>query len=180
MVGFENPMKEKGIKKEVKKGNTTKNNRNKFPKHLIVTGEEEKSEKNEMKELKEKKERKEHNETKPFETIHTDATTGRRYSHNRDTGATEWITNAEENKNERTETPETIHTDATTGRRYSHNRDTGATKWLTDEAGKVTQKTHRKKKSFRKIDTTEHGLYFINVETGEPVWKMPVDGEIVV
>jgi len=43
LVGFENPMQEKGIKKEVKNGNSTKKNKNKFPKHLIVTGEEKRS-----------------------------------------------------------------------------------------------------------------------------------------
>ena len=64
----------------------------------------------------------------------------------------------------KTKTSETIHTDAKTGRRYSHNEDTGATKWLPDaEEGQVTQKTHRKKKSFRKIETSKDGLYFVNV-----------------
>ena len=70
--------------------------------------------------------------------------------------------------------------DAESGRRCSYNEETGVTEWLTDEEeGKVTQKTHRKKKSFRKIETIKDGLYFVNVETGEPVWNVPADGEIV-
>ena len=102
MVGFENPMLEKGMKKEVKKRTSTKKNKSKFPKHLIVTGEkEEKSEKSEKKEKKEKKEekqKKEHKITTISKSIHKDAKTGRRYSYNRDTGVTEWLTDEEEGK----------------------------------------------------------------------------------
>ena len=58
----------------------------------------------------------------------------------------------------------------------------GVTKWLPPvrRRPEVTQKTYRKKKSFRKIETIKDGLYFVNVETGEPVWNVPADGEIVV
>ena len=149
LVGFENPMKEKGIKKEVKKGNTTKNNRNKFPKHLIVTGEEEKSEKNEMKELKEKKERQKHKETKPFETIHTDAKTGRRYSYNKETNQTQWLAGDDEDDDEKGEAPQ--------GETKNHST---------------------KRTSFRKIVGGKDD-YFVNVETGEAVWYVPEDGEEV-
>jgi hypothetical protein len=92
MVGFENPMQKKGTKKEVKRGNSAKKNKSKFPEHLIVTGEE-KSEKREMKETKETKETKEKKEpTITKRTSFRYPTSGKLYHHNEETGKTEWLT----------------------------------------------------------------------------------------
>jgi len=152
MVGFENPMQEKGIKKDVKKG--AKKNRSKFPEHLIVTGEQ----KSEMKETKHTKEAKTYKKTNTSKSIHKDAKTGRRYSHNGDTGVTKWLADEKE-KSEKKEMNKTqpktfafkqrqrssfmtssaevdlvssvdTHVDKATGRRYSINAKTGMSEWL--------------------------------------------------
>ena len=35
-----------------------------------------------------------------------------------------------------------------------------------------------KRKSFKKIEDPEHGVYFQNVKTDDTVWELPVDGEL--
>ena len=74
--------------------------------------------------------------------IHTDTTTGKRYSYDQTTGATEWIVAAVETDSipstdsSASETVAStaqnieIHTDTTTGKRYSYDRTTGDTEWL--------------------------------------------------
>ena len=74
--------------------------------------------------------------------IHTDTTTGKRYSYDQTTGETEWIVAAVETDSipstdsSASETVAStaqnieIHTDTTTGKRYSYDRTTGDTEWL--------------------------------------------------
>jgi len=50
----------------------------------------------------------------------------------------------------------------------------------TTESGGILNVNTKKRKSFRKIDDAEHGVYFQNVETNETVWKLPEDGDAVV
>ena len=71
--------------------------------------------------------------------MHVDEKTGRRYSHNGDTGVTKWLT-GENEKSERggmnetqTKTSTSIHKDAKTGRRYSYSETTGQTQWLSND-----------------------------------------------
>ena len=101
LVGFENPMQEKGIKKEVKNGNSTKKEQEQISKTFDRhRGGKEKPGKQKMKEMKEgRNEKRARDET--VETIHTDAKTGRRYSYNGNTGATEWLTNEEDKKDKK-------------------------------------------------------------------------------
>jgi hypothetical protein len=191
MIGFKNPMQEKGIKKDAKKGNSTKMNKSKFPEHLIVTGEpkskkKQKKQTNKTKEKKEKKEKKEtketkpHNKTKASETIHKDAKTGRRYSHNGDTGVTNWLADEKEKSAKKEmnttqiKTSTSIHKDAKTGRRYSHNGDTGVTKWLADEKEKSAKKemntTQIKTSTSIHKDVKTGRRYSHNGDTGVTKW----------
>jgi hypothetical protein len=46
-----------------------------------------------------------------------------------------------------------------------------------EEALKMNTK---RRKSFRKIEDEEHGIFFENIETEETVWEVPEDGDVVV
>ena len=81
-----------------------------------------------------------------------------------------------------------MHVDEETGRRYSYNAATDETQWLSndDEEDEVTieeqgesKQRNRKRPSFRKLVSDKNEVYYQNVETGEDVWKMPVDGELL-
>ena len=81
-----------------------------------------------------------------------------------------------------------MHVDEKTGRRYSYNEATNQTQWLSndDEEDEVTieeqgesKERNRKRPSFRKLVSDENEVYYQNVETGEGVWKMPEDGELL-
>jgi hypothetical protein len=81
-----------------------------------------------------------------------------------------------------------MHVDEETGRRYSYNEATDETQWLSndDEEDEVTieeqgesKQRNRKRPSFRKLVSDKNEVYYQNVETGEDVWKMPVDGELL-
>ena len=84
-----------------------------------------------------------------------------------------------------------IFVDEETGQRYRYNEDTKETEWIdTDDAeeevGTSGEKkeislppTTTKRKSFRKIVDDEWGTYFEDVETGDKVWEIPRDGELV-
>jgi hypothetical protein len=50
----------------------------------------------------------------------------------------------------------------------------------TMESGGIETVNTKKRKSFRKIDDAEHGVYFQNVETNDTVWELPEDGDAVV
>jgi hypothetical protein len=56
--------------------------------------------------------------------------------------------------------------------------------WEVPEDGDVVVDEHQlhtnpmKRKSFKKIEDPEHGVYFQNVETDDTVWELPVDGEL--
>jgi hypothetical protein len=81
-----------------------------------------------------------------------------------------------------------MHVDEETGRRYSYNAATDETQWLSndDEEDEVTieeqgetKQRNRKRPSFRKLVSDKNEVYYQNVETGEDVWKMPVDGDLL-
>ena len=84
-----------------------------------------------------------------------------------------------------------ISVDEETGQRYRYNEDTKETEWIdTDDAeegvGTSGERkeislppTTAKRKSFRKIVDDEWGTYFEDVETGDKVWEIPRDGELV-
>ena len=85
-----------------------------------------------------------------------------------------------------------MHVDEETGRRYSYNEATDEatdeTQWLSndDEEDEVTieeqgesKQRNRKRPSFRKLVSDKNEVYYQNVETGEDVWKMPEDGELL-
>jgi hypothetical protein len=81
-----------------------------------------------------------------------------------------------------------LHVDEETGRRYSYNEATGQTQWLeesdeedgttNEEQGECKQR-NKKRRSFHKLVSDKNEVYYKNVETGEDVWKMPEDGELV-
>ena len=50
----------------------------------------------------------------------------------------------------------------------------------TAESGGIPKVNTKKRKSFRKIDDAEHGVYFQNIETNDTVWELPEDGDAVV
>ena len=66
-----------------------------------------------------------------------------------------------------------------TGRRYSYDAATGQTKWLSDEE-EATIEEPGERHSFRKIVDDDNAVFFQNVETGETVWKLPKNGDLVV
>ena len=80
----------------------------------------------------------------------------------------------------------TMHVDAKTGRRYRYDAATGQTQWLSDDDG-ASEATHEEaregkqqtKKLFRKFVDDDDDVYYENTETGEVVWDMPGDGELV-
>ena len=80
----------------------------------------------------------------------------------------------------------TMHVDAETGRRYRYDAATGQTQWLSDDDG-ASEATHEEaregeqqtKKLFRKFVDDDDDVYYENMETGEVVWDMPGDGELV-
>jgi hypothetical protein len=79
-----------------------------------------------------------------------------------------------------------MHVDEETGRRSSCNEATGQTQWLSDdddvseatqeEAGESKQP---RKRLFRQFVDDDEAVYYENVETGEVVWNLPEDGEVV-
>ena len=79
-----------------------------------------------------------------------------------------------------------MHVDEETGHRYSYNEATGHTQWLSDdddvseasheEVGESNQHT---KRLFRKFVDDDGDVYYENAETGEVVWNLPEDGELV-
>ena len=81
-----------------------------------------------------------------------------------------------------------MHVDEETGRRYSYNEAAGQTQWLSnaDEEDEATieeqgeSKQHnRKRLSFRKLVSDKDEVYYKNVETGEDVWVLPENGDVV-
>jgi hypothetical protein len=49
-----------------------------------------------------------------------------------------------------------------------------------DEKGEATGEVKKqKRKSFRTIEGGVRGEYFVSVDTGDSVWELPKDGEIV-
>ena len=79
-----------------------------------------------------------------------------------------------------------MHVDAETGRRYRYDAATGQTQWLSEDDG-ASEATHEEaregeqqtKKLFRKFVDDDDDVYYENMETGEVVWDMPGDGELV-
>ena len=86
------------------------------------------------------------------------------------------------------ETVVSIHVDEETGQRYSYDEATGQTQWLSDnddeseatyeEAGESESK-QKTKTLFRKFVDDDDDAYYENVETGEVVWDLPKEGELV-
>ena len=88
--------------------------------------------------------------------------------------------------NSEVNTAVTIHIDEETGHRYSYDAAADQTQWLEKEdETTITQegetKTRNKKRpSFRKlVGDDENEVYYENMETGEVVWMLPKDGELV-
>jgi hypothetical protein len=91
------------------------------------------------------------------------------------------------------ETAVTIHVDEDTGRRYSYDAAADQTQWLEgddetttiqkedDEEAEGETKQHNIKKRplFRQFMSDEDEVFYENVETGEAVWKIPDDGDLV-
>ena len=85
------------------------------------------------------------------------------------------------------ETAVTIHVDEETGRRYSYDAAAGKTQWLEEDDGKTippkkegeSEQRNRKNPLFRKIVSDKGEVYYENTETGEVVWMMPKDGELI-
>jgi hypothetical protein len=77
-----------------------------------------------------------------------------------------------------------MHVDEETGRHYSCNEATGHTQWLSDDDG-VNETTHEEagesktKTLFRKFVDDDDDIYYENVETGEVIWNLPKDGELM-
>jgi hypothetical protein len=87
-----------------------------------------------------------------------------------------------------------MHVDEKSGRRYRYNEATGHTQWLSDddeedeedEEDEATIELHventqrnEKKTLFRKFVDGNDDVFYENMETGEVVWKMPEDGELM-
>ena len=88
----------------------------------------------------------------------------------------------------RTKTSTSVHKDAKTGRRYSYDATTAQTQWLSNDDGKdgatieeqdESKQLNRKRPSFRKLVSDKDEVYYQNVETGDVVWAMPKDGELL-
>ena len=88
-------------------------------------------------------------DTEVVVSMHVDAETGRRYSYNKATGQTQWLSDEVE-KDEAT----------------------------IEKQGDSKQR-NMKRQSFRKIVGDNNAVFFQNVETGETVWNRPVDSELV-
>jgi hypothetical protein len=80
----------------------------------------------------------------------------------------------------------TMHVDEETGRRYSHNAATGQTQWFSedDEKDGATHeepgdRQQERRILYRKIAGDDNAVFFQNVETGETVWTMPKNGDLV-
>ena len=79
-----------------------------------------------------------------------------------------------------------MHVDEETGHSYSYNEATGHTQWLSDDDD-VSEATHEgvgesKQETlrlFRKFVNDDSDVYYENAETGEVVWNLPEDGELV-
>ena len=79
-----------------------------------------------------------------------------------------------------------LHVDEETGRQYSYNEATGHTQWFSDDDDgseapqeNVGESKQRKKTLFRKFVDGAGNVYYEIVETGEVVWDMPDNGELV-
>ena len=84
------------------------------------------------------------------------------------------------------ETTVSMHVDEETGRRYRYNEATGHTEWLSDdddgsEAAQenIGESKQRTKTLFRMFVDGDGNVYYEIVETGEVVWDMPDNGELV-
>jgi outer membrane protein assembly factor BamB len=83
-----------------------------------------------------------------------------------------------------------VFVDVKTGQHYSYNAATGQTQWLDVEEGGEedgttieeqgeSKQNNRQRRSFRKLVSDQNEVYYIDVETGEDVWILPEDGELV-
>jgi len=86
------------------------------------------------------------------------------------------------------ETAVSIHVDEETGRRYSYNAAADQTQWLEEgdkedgtaieEQGETKQR-NKKRPSFRQLLSDKDEVFYENVETGDVVWVMPKDGDLL-
>ena len=98
------------------------------------------------------------------------------------------VMKARQNHESDVETVVSMHVDEETGRRYRYDEATGQTQWLSDdddeseatyeEAGESESK-QKTKTLFRKFVDDDDDAYYENVETGEVVWDLPKEGELV-
>ena len=81
-----------------------------------------------------------------------------------------------------------IHVDEKTRRRYSCNEATGQTQWLSDDGEEdgtiIEEQGERKARNtkrplFRQCMSDDDEVYYENMETGEAVWKIPDNGDLV-
>jgi hypothetical protein len=80
-----------------------------------------------------------------------------------------------------------VHVDEETGHRYSYDAVAGQTKWLEEgdeedgtaleEQGETKQRN--KKSLFRQLLSDKDEVYYENVETGDVVWVIPKDGDLL-
>jgi hypothetical protein len=89
--------------------------------------------------------------------------------------------------NSEVDTAVTIHVDEETGRRYSYDAAAGKTQWLEEEDEKnilqkqegETKTRNKKRPLFRKLVGDKNEVYYENMETGDVVWMLPKDGDLV-
>ena len=149
MISFENPMESQGVKNEIKK----------------------KKRQSRMKKIRKK--------------LSVGARV-KRTSHGAGSGGSS--TGGEAKTVSDVEAAVSYHVDEETGNRYSYDPATGQTQWLSaddeeeestiEEQGEKKQESS-KRQSFRKIVNEDNAVFFQNVETGENVWNMPKNGDLV-
>jgi len=155
LTSYENPMQDKGVKNEIKK--KKRDSRMKKIRKKLSVGARVKRNSHgqsgggggglvggEVKTV---------SDVENVVSMHVDEETGRRYSYNKATGQTQWLSN--DGGEDRTEDGTTI-----------------------EEPGERKQES-TKRQSFRKIVDDDNAVFFQNVETGETVWKVPETGDLM-
>ena len=90
----------------------------------------------------------------------------------------------ENNSGDSSVSTDDVYVDENSGRRYSVT-ELGVSVWVDDtwneEEQKEEQSIKSKRRSFIKVTNDEIGAgdYFQNIETGETVWEIPADGDLV-